>query len=207
MYLNQEQLQAKPKRARINLVNSITGIKPANLIGTQSTERRTNLAIFSSVIHLGSSPMLLGFITRPTGEVRRDTYENIKETGVFTINHVPFDKIENAHYTSAKFDAGVSEFETCGFTEEWVDGFEAPFVKESLLKVGLKWVEEIHIQRNDTRLIVGEILWLHAPNADDEGNLNLAADKSVGISGLDTYYKLVFEAQYPYAKVEELPHF
>ncbi len=207
MYLNQKQLQAKDKRERINLVNSITGIKPANLIGTQSIEGRTNLAIFSSVIHLGSSPMLLGFITRPTGEVRRDTYENIKETGVFTINHVPSDKIENAHYTSAKFDAEVSEFETCGFTEEWVDGFEAPFVKESNLKVGLKWVEEMHIQRNNTRLMIGEIKWLFAPEADAEGNLNLASSKSVGISGLDTYYKLVFEAQYPYARPEELPHF
>lgn len=207
MYLNQEKLLAKPKRARINLVNSITGIKPANLIGTQSKTGQTNLAIFSSVVHLGSSPMLLGFVTRPTGEVRRDTYENIKSTGVFTINHVPVNRVENAHFTSAKFASDVSEFTACGFTEEHVEGFDAPFVKESLLKVGLRFVDELHIRQNDTYLIIGEIEWLNAPIADQNGDLNLEKAQSVGISGLDTYYKLEYINQFPYAKPENLPEF
>ena len=51
---------------RIKYINSVSGIKPANLIGTISGGGQTNLAIFSSVFHLGSDPALLGFITRPT---------------------------------------------------------------------------------------------------------------------------------------------
>ena len=34
MHLNTQQLQALPLAERIHLINSITGIKPANLIGT-----------------------------------------------------------------------------------------------------------------------------------------------------------------------------
>ena len=41
------------KIKRLNIVNSITGIKPGNLIATMSKENETNLAIFSSVVHLG----------------------------------------------------------------------------------------------------------------------------------------------------------
>ena len=41
---------------RSNLVNSVVGIKQANLIGTISKSGITNLAIFSSVVHLGSHP-------------------------------------------------------------------------------------------------------------------------------------------------------
>ena len=58
---------------RINLINSITGIKPANLIGTKSIGNHENLAIISSVVHMGSNPPLIGFIMRPSGDVRRDT--------------------------------------------------------------------------------------------------------------------------------------
>ena len=53
------------KISRLNLINSITGVKPSNLIGTKSKDGFSNLAIFSSVVHLGSKPPLIGFITRP----------------------------------------------------------------------------------------------------------------------------------------------
>jgi flavin reductase (DIM6/NTAB) family NADH-FMN oxidoreductase RutF len=71
---------------RLNFVNSIPGYKSANLIGTKSKAGVSNLAVFSSVVHLGSNPPLLGFM-RPA-VVPRDTYQNIKETGKFTINHI-----------------------------------------------------------------------------------------------------------------------
>ncbi len=62
---------------RLNLINSITGIKPANLVGTKSLDGKSNLAIISSVVHLSSNPPMVGFFMRPSKEVRRDTYDNI----------------------------------------------------------------------------------------------------------------------------------
>ena len=83
---------------KINLINSCSGFKSANLLGSISEEGITNVAIFSSVTHLGSSPPTLGFILRPT-IIPRDTYRNIKESGVFTINHIWEDVVEKAHHT------------------------------------------------------------------------------------------------------------
>ncbi len=193
---------------RLNLINSITGIKPANLIGTISAGGTTNLAIFSSVVHLGSDPALLGMILRPVGAIRRDTYENIRETGHYTINHVTPAIIERAHYTSAKFDSELSEFKACGLTEEYLGDFPAPFVAESSIKIGMKFEEEIPIDRNKTSLIIGSIQLISFPDeANENGHLDLERSHAVGISGLNSYYTLQKTAQFPYAKVKEKPEF
>ena len=209
MQFSTEDLAAMNRLDRLNLINSITGIKPANLIGTKSKDGRENLAIFSSVLHLGSNPGLLGFVTRPTGDVRRDTYENIQETHVYTINHVPFDLAANAHYTSAKFDQGVSEFDKCQFTPIYWPDFKAPFVKESPVQIGLHLVEEIPIQSNGPILMVGQIdfIQLQDEMIEDHFHLNLEQSGSAGISGLNTYYRLKKEQDFPYARVSELPDF
>jgi flavin reductase (DIM6/NTAB) family NADH-FMN oxidoreductase RutF len=203
MQLFKSEIEKLEKIFKLNLINSITGIKPANLIGTKSPNGINNLAIFSSVVHLGSSPALIGFVMRPKTEIRRDTYENILETGQYTINHVLNSKIEAAHFTSVKFEREESEFDFCGFTPEYIEGFNAPFVKESHIKMGLKFSEEIPI-KNGTSLIIGEIEVLSIADdiISDEGYLNLAKAESSGISGLNSYYKLLNINTFPYARRE-----
>ena len=209
MYLNKETIQQLPKIKRLNLINAVTGIKPANLIGTRSNNGISNLAIFSSIVHLGSNPALLAFVLRPQKEVRRHTYENILENGCFTVNHIHRAFMQKAHYTSVKAEKEVSEFDLCALTEEYVEGFHAPFVKESKLKIGLRHKESIPIKQNDTILVVGEIehLMLAKEAVNEEGYINLEEMENVGISGLNSYYGLSKLADYPYARLEEIPAF
>ena len=209
MHFTKSDIKDLDKIKRLNIINSVTGVKPANLVGTQSKAGQTNLAIISSVIHLGSNPGLIGFILRPTGKVPRHTYENLKETGIYTINHVHQSFIKQAHYTSAKFDRDVSEFDSCALEQEYVADFPAPFVKESQLKLGMKLVEEIPIPLNGTVMIVGTIEHLLMPDTavTEEGYINLASIGDVGISGLNSYYALQHLETFPYARVSELPKF
>ena len=190
MHITNKEIKTTERIKRLNMINSIAGIKPANMIGTISGKDETNLAIVSSVTHLGSNPPLLGFISRPFGNARRDTFENIMERKVFTINQVHASIIENAHYTSAKFDKGISEFDQCKLTEEYIAGFKAPFVKESFVKFGLKWIETIPIKINKTALIIGEVEHLIIPDnaLDDEGFIDFEIVMGIGISGLNNYY-------------------
>ncbi|MBS9463034.1 flavin reductase [Flagellimonas sp. 389] len=208
MQYTKEDIQQLDKVTCLKIINSVTGIKPANLLGTIDNKGRTNLAIFSSIIHLGSNPALLGFIVRPAGEVPRHTYENIKENGVYTINHIHPKFTENAHYTSAKFDDSISEFERCSFTEEFITDFKAPFVKESTFKMGMNFKDAIPIPLNGTIMVIGEIEHLVYPDdamvADD---IDLEVSNSVGISGLNSYYALKKIGKYPYARVNETPDF
>lgn len=206
---NQNDFKSLNKLFRINLFNSITGIKPANLVGTVNTQSMSNLAIFSSIVHLGSKPPLIGLIVRPSAKVRRHTHENILSQNYYTINHVLVAKIENAHYTSAKFDAQESEFEKCNFSEEWIDTFPAPFVKESPVKFGLHFKQAIPIELNGTHLIIGEIQQLHISDniLMEDGQLNLEQSEVAGISGLNSYYSLKKLSSFPYARPEECPKF
>ena len=208
-FFNEEDILQMPKVKRLNIINSITGIKPANLISTIDERNRHNLAIFSSVVHLGSNPALIGFILRPQQKIRRHTYENILENGYYTINHLPNHKTLEGHYTSAKFDKETSEYDVCHFTPEFQHDFPVPYVKESFLKMGLKHVESIPIKYNGTVMIVGKILQVYVAKSSlsEEGYINLEEAKSVGISGLNTYYDLKKIASYPYARPHELPHF
>ncbi|MGF1560246.1 MAG: flavin reductase family protein [Flavobacteriaceae bacterium] len=207
MHFTKKDIENMDRVQRIKYINSVSGIKPANLIGTISDEGLTNLAIFSSVFHLGSDPALLGFITRPTDVVPRHTYENILQNGQYTINHVNSNFTKKAHYTSAKLSRDQSEFEHCGFTEEYLQGFKSPFVKESTFKMGLVFKEAIDINLNGTILVIGEIDQLIIPeNAiDEDDDINLAMSNGVGISGLNTYYDLKKIDRYPYARASEIP--
>jgi flavin reductase (DIM6/NTAB) family NADH-FMN oxidoreductase RutF len=65
MHITNRDIQKLDKIKRLNLINSITGIKPANLIGTVDETKNSNLAIFSSIVHLGSNPPLIGMVIRP----------------------------------------------------------------------------------------------------------------------------------------------
>lgn len=154
------------------------------------------------MVHLGSNPALLAFVVRPAGDVNRHTYENIRETGVYTINHVQHNWVKQAHDTSAKLERHESEFAACGFGEEFLDGFAAPFVKESMLKIGMQFREEIPITINNTTLIIGEVQHVLVPDeaVDEEGHINLEKLNTAGVSGLNSYYSLEKLAQFPYAR-------
>jgi len=206
MYLNKDSIQQLEKFNRINLMNSITGISPANLIGTISNDSIENLAIFSSIVHIGSNPPLMGFILRPTKKNRRDTYENIIETNKFTINHINSDMVERSHYTSVKFDKNESEFQKCRLTAEYLNNFQAPYVKESYAKVGLELEDIQSIKSNGCRLIIGRVERLYVPDSAiyKNGNIQLDLSNSIGVGGLNTYYSLDKIAEYPYARVNNL---
>lgn len=188
MYLTRAYIDSLEHLYKINLINSVSGYKSANLIGTKSTKNITNVAVFSSVVHYGSAPPVLGFVVRPT-TVRRNTYDNIKETGYFTVNHIHSNIIEDAHHTSAKYPSEVSEFDKTNLKEEYLNDFYAPFVEGSPVKIGLKYVEEYYIKANDTILVLGEIIDLYIDDSliKEDGFIDLLEGNVAAINGLDAY--------------------
>lgn len=209
MHYTLKDITAMDRVQKIKFINAVSGIKSANLIGSISESGQTNLAVFNSVMHIGSNPPLQGFILRPTGEVPRHTFENILKNKQYTINHVHTGFAKKAHYTSAKIDRNNSEFQACRLTEEYIEDFEAPFVKESVLKIGMKFKEAIDIKINGTLLVIGEIQHLIIPEEaiGADADIDLSKINDVGISGLNTYYELKKIERYPYARANEIPEF
>jgi flavin reductase (DIM6/NTAB) family NADH-FMN oxidoreductase RutF len=197
--ISKEAIARMEKVPRLNLVNSCTGYKSTNLIATKSIDGQSNVAIFSSVTHLGSEPPLIGFIMRPT-TVPRDTYKNIKETGYFSVNHVTVDMIEDAHHTSANYDLGISEFDKTNLEEEYKTDIEIPFVKGSPVQLYCKYVNEYYIKENNTIHIVASIeeLFFDEELQHEDGWLQIDKGNVIALNGLDGYClpKLVDRFQY-----------
>lgn len=192
------------KIPRLNLINSCTGYKSANLIATKSAAGICNVAVFSSVTHLGSDPALLGFILRPN-TVPRDTYTNLKETGFFTVNAITENMISAAHQSSAAYDASVSEFEMTDLEEEYLDEIEVPFVKGSPVRLLCRYVNEYQIIENNTIHIIAAIEAIYYDDLLEREDKWLQLDKVnvVTINGLDGYALPQLLKRFEYARVNQ----
>tara|TARA_B110000483_G_scaffold3642_1_gene4320 strand:- start:379 stop:1005 length:627 start_codon:yes stop_codon:yes gene_type:complete len=189
VHFDQEKLDSLHNIYKINLINSCSGYKPANLIGTVSKNGIENVAIFSSVIHVGSNPPLLGFVVRPSGDVPRNTYKNIKETGIYTINHVFESIIDDAHHTSARYDESISEFDVTELNTEYKKEITPPFVKGSPVQMQMQYVNEYYIKENNTTLVLGKIINLFVKDdiIEKDGYINLGKGDVATVTGLDGY--------------------
>ena len=206
IHLKRQDFEELDHIFRINLINSCSGFKSANLIGTKSNLGIPNVAVFSSVTHLGSNPPLLGVIFRPVTDVPRNTYENIKETGQFTINHIDASIINDAHHTSAKYDKDVSEFDITGLEEEYKNGWHAPFVKNAPIQMALTYCEEYKIKANGTIQLIGEIkdLFIESNLLEDDGFINLSKANVVAINGLDGYTVPILKERMAYQRPKKI---
>lgn len=184
-----QSIDSLSKVPRLNLINSVTGYKSANLIGTISKSGILNVAVFSSITHLGSNPPMLGFMVRPIVTTPRDTYKNIKENFYFTVNHITDSMIEAAHHTSANYELAVSEFDKTDLESEFLDEIQVPFVKNSPVRLLCKYLNEYKIEENGCIHIIASIEKIFV--ADDllENDLFVRLDKGnvVTINGVDGY--------------------
>ncbi|TQV74934.1 flavin oxidoreductase [Aliikangiella marina] len=204
MIINKQHLETYDTRYRAQLINSLSGFKSANLIGTINEAGQTNLSIVSSVFHIGATPPLVGMIFRPHS-VPRHTLENIFEMKTYTINQVSSQIYRGAHQTSARYDRAISEFAAAGLTEEYHDPIPAPFVKESRLKYSLDLREHQILSINDTELVIGEItnIIIDDDAIKQDGYVDIESLATIAVSGLDSYHVTKRISRLSYAKPDK----
>ena len=204
--LGLREIGALPQRKRARLINSISGFKSANVVGTSNAAGKPACCIVSSVVHLGSNPAMMGVVFRPPGDDAHN-YGNLAASGHFTLSHVTTRFYEAAHQTSARYPEGVSEFEAAGLTPHWhgeaTERFQAPAVAESPVRMGLTVAEDI-VLPNGCRFVIGAVQWVDFESSAqaEDGFLDLAALDTVCIGGLDAYHSASRLARLSYAKPE-----
>jgi len=207
MSIKSDDIGQFDKQYRINLINSLIGFRALNLLGTTSNDGISNLCIISSVFHLGANPPLIGLVIRPERE-HNDTLRNIRTTGQYTLNNVLPEWYMQAHQTSASYPSGVSEFDTCHFKKQYVNGFKAPFVAQSTVRIGLQLRETIDMEINGTTLVIGEIVHILTEDAliAADGTVDHHKAETLTVAGLDTYYLPQPIGRLAYAKPGIEPH-
>jgi flavin reductase (DIM6/NTAB) family NADH-FMN oxidoreductase RutF len=199
-----QEIEGLERFYRGNLINSITGFKSLNLLGSISKEGKTNLAVFTQVLHLGANPALIGVLFRPQVPGMH-SLQNIRETGLLTLNHVLLGEEEKAHWTSARWEE--SEFEAVGFEPEFQEGHEAPFVKGARIRMGLSAEQEIPLKINGTNLLIARLQMLEVPDdcLQADGFADLIRAGSMAGLGLDGYAIGAGLRRFSYARPSEKP--
>ncbi len=199
--INKSTIASWDRFYRANFINSLSGFKSVSLIGTKSKDGIPNLAIFSNIVHLGADPAMIGFINRPKAAAP-DTIRNIEDTSIYTMNHIHPGMIQQAHQTSAKYDASVNEFEAVGLDMLWRHDCAAPFVKDSYIQYQLSLSDIIPIPSNGTFLVTGyiESVYLKEDYREPDGFLPLDQYQSVTSLGIDGYYQTEKIVRLPYAR-------
>lgn len=194
-------LESMEQRTRANLINGLSGYKSANLLGTVNADGETNLALMSSVFHVGANPPLMGMLMRPHS-VPRHSLENILDRGSYTLNAVSQDMYQKAHQTSARYPREISEFDAVGFVAEYSSEFPAPYVAQSPVQIGLALVENHTLTVNSTVLLIGEIKEIRLADGvmGADGHLDLCKARLVALSGLDEYHLPSSLQRLPYPK-------
>ncbi len=142
------------------LMTSIIVPRPIAWVSTVSKDGIYNLAPFSYFAGISSDPplLLISVGSKETKE-KKDTWQNIEDTGEFVVNMVTKDTLEKMNITALPFDKEIDEFEKAGLTPVPSSVVKAPRVKESPVNIECKRFEIIQIGKMG--IILGEVLKVH----------------------------------------------
>ena len=149
------------ERERYKLMIGTIVPRPIALVTTVDRDGRVNAAPFSFFNCLSADPPIvaIGVENRPDATLK-DTAENIRMTGEFTVNIVSHTIAEAMHVCAAKFPRGVDELGAAGLTARQGHAIAVPFIAESPAAFECK--RYITLELSPSRQIVlGEIVFAH----------------------------------------------
>jgi len=145
--------------------------RPIAWVSTTDPHGVDNLAPFSFFNALCATPPLLGFcpgiraqeLREARGTGVKDTLRNIRETGEFVVNLVPFAAAEAMNLTAGEYDAAVDEFEVAGVTKRKSQLIRPAQVAESPVNFECKLFQilDFGTETLGGSLVIGEIVLVH----------------------------------------------
>ncbi len=200
MILDPEEMSAA---AVYHTMVSMIVPRPIAWVSTLSQAGVPNLAPFSFFSGVTASPPSIMFapVNRPDGS-SKDTIINIRESGQFVINVVPFALAEQMNLTSAEFSAETSEFEAAGLTPNDSLKVAPPWVKESPIQMECELIQIVEVGDGPlaANIVIGKILLVRVDDqVTTDGKIDAAKLDAIGRLGGKDYCRVLdqFELQLP----------
>ena len=163
-------------------------------ISTMSNEGVCNLAPYSQFTNLTfDPPYVLISINQGYRQNRKDTTENIEQTGEFVYNMVTYDLREAMNITAAEFMPDVDEFEAAGLTKAPSTLVKPPRVAESPIQFECKYVQTIRLpgegRCGTCDLIIGKVIGVHIKDEfiAEDGKIDIVKIKPLARLGYSDY--------------------
>ena len=142
--------------------NAIVAPRPIGWISSRGAGGNVNLAPYSFFNAFCYKPPIVGF----SSTSRKDSVQNIEETGEFVWNLATMNLAKQMNATAAHVARNVSEFEIAGLTPEPCRLVNVPRVAESPVSFECKLCEVIQLKgadgtRAEAWLTLGEVVAIH----------------------------------------------
>jgi flavin reductase (DIM6/NTAB) family NADH-FMN oxidoreductase RutF len=143
------------------LVTGLIVPRPIGWIGTISGAGVPNVAPYSFFNVVSGLPPTFVFSPGRTG--RKDTLDNVRQIGEFTVNVVTEEVAEAMNATSATFEPDVDEFAACGLTPVRSSSVRPPMVGEckANFECVVTRIVEIGHPEHGNALVIGEAVEIH----------------------------------------------
>ncbi len=162
--------------------------RPIGWIGTLSASGVPNLAPYSFFNAVSGLPPT--FVFAPGKGSRRDTLDNVREVGEFTINIVTVEVAEAMNASSASFEPGVDEFEACGLTAVASSSIRPPMVGECKANIEcvVTQIVDVGDPVHGNALVLGEAVAFHvAERLLDGTRIDQAELRAIGRHAGNSY--------------------
>ncbi len=135
--------------------------RPIGWIGTVSASGQPNLAPYSFFNMVSGEPPT--FVFAPGRGGRKDTLDNVRAVGEFTINIVTAEVVEAMNATAASADPGVDEFELVGLRAQPSTRIRPPMVAECKANIECVVIDIIDVgdAERGNALVIGEAVMFH----------------------------------------------
>jgi flavin reductase (DIM6/NTAB) family NADH-FMN oxidoreductase RutF len=157
---------------RYRLMIGLIVPRPIAFVSTRDAAGRTNLAPFSYFMGVASEPPVVAISVHDRADAPKDTARNILETGEFVVNAATEDLAKAVNEASGDWAAGVDEFALTGLTPAPSVRVKPPRVAEAAWSFECRLYKCVDVGESPrlTRLVLGEIVWVHLRDGLAEGD-------------------------------------
>ncbi len=180
-----------------NPFKAIVSPRPIAWISTLDGQGFANLAPYSFFNAMADNPPIVVFGStggKSDQSQYKDTMSNIRETGEFVINIVPFELRDAMNKTSADLPADIDEFEAAGLEKADCKIVQPPRVAAAPAALECKLFKFVDLISENSAMVVGEVVGVHM---NDSNIVN-------GMFDVTTYNPLARLGYMDYSSVSEV---
>lgn len=145
--------------------------RPIAFVSTRSRDGHDNLAPFSFYMGVGSDPPMIAFSVSDRDGGPKDTARNLEETGEFVVHASSEELLAALNEASGDWTRDVDEFVRAGLAKAPSTRVAPPRVRDARVALECRVHTIVPLGRppRGVRLVVGEVVWIHADDAVLEG--------------------------------------
>lgn len=193
-----------------NPFKAIVAPRPIGWISSIDKQGRVNLAPYSFFNAFSETPPVIGFCT---SHVRKDSVNNIDETGEFVANFCGAELAQEMNITSASVAPGVDEMKLAGLDAAASTLVKPPRIARAIAAMECKLISTTQLKNAkgeliDTWMTLGEVVGVHINDEFlKDGIFDTAAARPLGRCGykgdyveVNTLFEMIRPKEYTPAK-------